>query len=208
MHFDETPISPSQASLHQFDETTLKILESQKGKIESFDIESYDLFTGKNSSKTDLLKNQNESENQSVTIDDIYFQPEFTSHEFQTALHLLNEAQNYCQIAINEFRKSELFKSDDTIQHLQALLPELFCCRGLSESLAATTNAIQNALFNNKGLPLSEAKLLALQNIIVTIRNQPFMKYDAVIDVISDFEEAGFVVEPQGYEFLTKILDD
>jgi hypothetical protein len=188
---DETPIS---AGFFQQASREITEFENETWDLHSKDIRPLEESIGKKSA--------------SAKIDDIYFQPEFTSEVFQTAFKLLAEAEKYCRQAVELVRKNEMIGADDSIQHLQALLPELFCCRDLSKSLGSIVNAIQNALFNNKGLPLSEIKLIELQKIVVELRNKPFMRFNEAVDLIMEFEDAGFTVQPQGFEKLTELLDE
>jgi hypothetical protein len=133
------------------------------------------------------------------SIEEIY-DTQYVSLEFRNASRLLKEAQDYINQSIEYFQQGDMFASDDAINHLHALLPELFCCRNLSESFGTIINSILHALRNRKGLALNENQLFALRRILESVRDAPFMRYDKAIDLIMDFEDAGFVVEPQGFD--------
>lgn len=191
----ETPISTDFQKINQ---QKIKDFEKENELILFQNVKPIDEIQKKVDSKKPIF----------AKIEDIYFQPEFTSEEFQTTFRLLAEAERYSKRAKELFEKGDLIGSDDAIHHLQALLPELFCCRDLSKSLGSIVNAIQNALLNNKGLPLPKKKIVALQKIISELRNQPFMKFDKAIDLIMDFEDAEFIIQPLGFEYLAEILDE
>jgi hypothetical protein len=188
--------------------------ESYKRKaVEEFDASVFDI--NKNitpiSGKPSAVENSGRivtGKTKARSIDEIYFEPDFTSAQFGTALKLLAGAINYCKLSIAEHRQDNLIASDDAIHHVQALLPELFSCRNLSESFGAIINSIQNALINNRGQMLSERKLLALNEILTVVRNEPFMKFDKAVDVIMAFEDCDFTVEPMGFDFLTELFDE
>ena len=179
--------------------------------IENFDNENLEATVTpipKSSLSKNSYKQSDDFKNRTENIDEIYFEPEFSSSEFQTALRLLGKAVRFCELALFEFRKDNFIASDKAIIQLQLLLPELFCCRELSESFGAIINSVQNALSNNRGQPLSESKILALQKILTYVRNEPFMRFDKSVELIIDFEDNDFNVEPMGFDSLVELLNE
>lgn len=198
-------------NLFSENETPLSIDSLNKKIVENFDNEIY----ADSSNVTPILNKQIiieklgqfSGKRKKVQIDKLYFESDFSSTEFRTALKLLAQAISYCEEAIDEFRQENFIASDDAVHHIQALMPELFCCRNLSESFGAIINSIQNALANNRGQQLNEQKLLALKEILNIVRDQPFIKFDNALDAIMIFEDNDFIVEPAGFEFLTEFLN-
>jgi hypothetical protein len=143
-----------------------------------------------------------------ATIDDVYIAPEFTSTELQTSLRLLAECLGQADIAIKELQAERRIPSDEAVLRIHSLLPELFACRALGDSFGALINSLLNALINRRGLPLSLPQLVALRDIIKVTRNEPFMKFDKAVDLIMEFEEHDFHVEPHSLQFLSSFLDE
>lgn len=188
--------------------TTVNFEKYNKKAIDQFDAETNLTPIPNKPSSAEKSEKGRAIKNKVQSIDEIYFEPEFTSTEFRTALRLLAKAISYSQISLSEFREGNFIGSDDAVHHIQSLLPELFCCRNLSESFGAIINSIQNALLNNRGHQLSEEKLLGVNEILIAVRNAPFMTYEKAIDVIMVFEDYDFIVEPTGFDFLTEFLND
>ena len=188
--------------------TTTNLDQYNKLQIERFDIEAEGTpVTAKTLAYEPVLTAQSIGIAK-TSIDEIYFEPTFTSLELQTALRLLAAALTLCDTAITEIRAERPIASDDAVTHIYSLLPELFCCRGLSESFAAILNSIHSAFLNNRGMPLPETKLLALREIISAIRNEPFMNFDKAVDRIMVFEDKDFEVEAIGMDLLAEFLND
>lgn len=141
------------------------------------------------------------------TIRNIYFQSEFITPELRTAINLLETSQNYIEEAINSIQQGKRKDSDEYIMQFKELLPELFCCRTISESFGAVINAIHNAMSNMKGQPLSEGQIVALKEIITALLREPAMSFDKAVDCVSDFEDADFEVESAGLEGLLKLVE-
>lgn len=143
-----------------------------------------------------------------TSIDDLYIRPEFTSAELQTSLRLLADCVRLVEFSIGELHSGRPITSDEAVLNIQSLLPELFACRGLGDSFGALINCIQNALINHHGMPLTEAQLVALREILTTTRNEPFMRFEKAVEVILAFETEEFVVEPESLQFLTNFFDE
>jgi len=141
------------------------------------------------------------------TIRNIYFQSEFITPELRTAINLLETSQNYIEEAINSIQQGKRKDSDEYIMQFKELLPELFCCRTISESFGAVINAIHNAMSNMKGQPLSEGQIVALKEIITALLREPAMSFDKAVDCVSDFEDADYEVESAGLEGLLKLVE-
>jgi hypothetical protein len=141
------------------------------------------------------------------TIRNLYFQDEFITPELRTGINLLEISQNYITKSLESIRQSKRKESDEFIMQFKVFLPELFCCRTISESFGAVVNAIQNALSHMNGCPLSENQLIALHEIITGLLREPAMSFEKAVDYVSDFEEADFEVESVGLEGLLKLTE-
>ncbi|MCI0491279.1 MAG: hypothetical protein L0229_32210 [Blastocatellia bacterium] len=143
-----------------------------------------------------------------ISIDDLYPARQAISPELSTALHLLNEGIANVEEALSALEARNDIGADAAIQRLQALLPELFCCRQLSDSFGAIIVATFHALRNSSGQPLKKRQMVALGKILRSIRDEPFMSYDKAVDEIIELENVGFVVEPKEFEYLADLLDE
>jgi hypothetical protein len=146
-------------------------------------------------------------DNSIKTIRNLYFQDEFITPELRTGINLLEISQSYITKSLESIRQSRRKESDEFIMQFKAFLPELFCCRTISESFGAVINAIQNALSHMSGCPLSENQLIALHEIITGLLREPAMSFEKAVDYVSDFEEADFEVESIGLEGLLKLTE-
>jgi len=141
------------------------------------------------------------------TIRNLYFQDEFITPELRTGINLLEISQNYITKSLESIQHRKRKESDEFIMQFKAFLPELFCCRTISESFGAVINAIQNALSNMKGCPLSEKQIVALHEIITGLLREPAMSFEKAVDYVSKFEDADFEVESVGVEGLLKLTE-
>jgi len=137
----------------------------------------------------------------------IYFKNEFITPELRTAINLLEISQNYIFNSLNCIKEGKRKESDEYIMQFKQFLPELFCCRNISESFGSVINAIQNAMSNMKGQPLSEKQIFALQEIITALLREPAMTFEKAVDYVSDFEDADFEVESSGLESLLMLVE-
>jgi len=146
-------------------------------------------------------------DNSVKTIRNLYFQDEFITPELRTGIQLLETSQKYITKSLESIRHGKRKESDEFIMQFKAFLPELFCCRTISESFGAVVNAIQNALSNMKGCPLSEKQIVALHEIITGLLREPAMSFEKAVDYVSEFEDADFEVESAGLEGLLKLTE-
>lgn len=184
---------------------TLPNIESditQSNFNESF-TESKNVFNDREDVITETFSVKSDSDK---SIRDLYFN-DFISPELRTAVKLLEDSQKYVTQALEYVKAKQLKDSDEYIMEFKQSLPELFCCRNISESFGAIINSIQNALSNMKGQPLSEPKVIALSNIITGLLREPAMSFEKAVDYISDFEDADFEVESVGLEGLLMLLE-
>ena len=101
----------------------------------------------------------------------------------------------------------DLISSDDSIQRFQALLPELFCCRGLGDGFGAVINSIFHAIGNMDDTPMNESQLRAILNILRRIYTEPFIEYDEAVEEIMHLETVGFEVSPPYFKFVADLLN-
>ncbi len=123
-----------------------------------------------------------------------------------TAFTLLDEALEWMNEAIKAKHDGDDIDSDDAVMHVQALLPELFCCRTIGDGFGSMVNAIYHGLNNINGELLEREQLVALKNALDRIKTKPFLDVDTAIEEIMRLEDAGFTVEPGEFKHLANIL--
>lgn len=127
------------------------------------------------------------------SIDDLFSQ--LAGSTLSSALLLLDEALARSQKALDVI-DSDPVSADDEMQQLQAILPELFCCRTIGDGFGALINSIQYALVNQKGLPLSKSQISSLLGGIRKLRGAPFIGFEDAVNLAITFENAGLVIDP------------
>ena len=129
------------------------------------------------------------------------------SSEFQTAQRLLGEAIKLCDGALLTYRQLNLLEADDLMQRVHLLLPELFCCRALSDGLGAVINAIFHSLQNLNGTQLAEQQIAVIAYSLKRLQKEPFLAFNMVMDLIDDMEKNELQIDPQGLSDTVDILD-
>ena len=143
-----------------------------------------------------------------IDIESLYPLSHELNPQLATAVRLINEGLTIINAAINMEREADLISSDDAIHRLQALLPELFCCRSIGDGFAAIVNAIYHSISNMHGTPLNAQQLQAIKKALSRINTGPFLVFEEAVDEISSLEEAGFDVEPSHFKYAADLLDE
>jgi hypothetical protein len=92
--------------------------------------------------------------------------------------------------------KGNLIGGDQDITLLQADLPELFCCRSLSDGLGALTVALYHGLANKKGSPLNLDQVYAVRVACERLYENPFMPFATALDLIDLVASTGLETDP------------
>jgi hypothetical protein len=145
---------------------------------------------------------------EAIQIEDLYPAPEYRTVELSTAMKLLADCLTHIEAASKLLASGELVASDDQVQQMQGLLPELFCCRKIGEGYGQVINAIMSAFENLKGIALNEKQLATLKMAIQRVREEPYMKQDSSGEIIEDLENSGLGVTPPEFDALTDLLDE
>ncbi len=141
-----------------------------------------------------------------LTVDDLYGELDTSQSILGSALRLLNEAESKLIEGQASAAGGDQILADDAIQHFQALLPELFCCRSLGDSFATVVNALFHGLKNLNGLPIREAQITQILNSIRVLRRRPFLEYGEALAVVGRLEATGLRSDPQGLATIEEVL--
>jgi len=79
---------------------------------------------------------------------------------------------------------------------LQVLLPELFCCREIGDGFGAIVNALKYSFANASGNLFTRGQLETIVRVLSTLSNEPFLRFETAVDLISDLEDSGLDVDP------------
>lgn len=142
-----------------------------------------------------------------IDIEDLYPSSPVLRPELVTAFRLLEEGLKQITHAVDAEKEGDRISSDDAIHRLQALLPELFCCRTIGDGFGAIINAVYHAIINMKGTPLNARQLHFLNKVLRRISTEPFLQFNEAVDEIISLEEVGFEVEPSHYKYAADILE-
>ncbi len=122
------------------------------------------------------------------------------------ARELLAEMASHASTAQMHLAAKELLDADQEINLIQADLPELFCLRELSQGLATVTVALNQALQNRGSGILNDDQLYAVRRSVETLRDQPFLSFDAALDLVDDLVRTGLTTEPPEGRILGEIF--
>jgi hypothetical protein len=144
-----------------------------------------------------------------LSLDDIYRSlNEAGSIELRAAVTLLRDALKWTDSAISFLESAEPIHADDAMQHVRAIVPELFCCRKLGDGFGSIVNAVQSSLENQHGNPLTENQTRSIRAALHRVLNEPLISFEAAVDQIDRLEAAGLSVDPSFMEAVAELLDD
>lgn len=157
---------------------------------------------------TDTGSDQPHLQASALSVDDIYPDKAMIGSDLSTALRLLAEAAGLINDAIDRQRSGDRVQADDAMQQLQVLLPELFFCRSLGDGFGAVINSLFHGMRNLGGAPLSQEQMLAIRGALMTIRNEPFLRFENAIDQVRELGLLFANMMPSGMEIIDKALDE
>lgn len=155
------------------------------------------------------LEDQHDTKNKSqLSSEDLYPDWEVLDPLYISSFRLMRESRQYIDQSLDFYANNNLISADDEIQKLQALLPELFCCRAMGDGFGYIVNAVMNALRNTNGIPLKENQVIALKRVFHTLHIEPFISFDKAVDTTEILENEDMVIEPQGLNQIADLLID
>lgn len=163
---------------------------------------------GVKSTASDIAQVQTTVPLKYIDTKDIYGSLDAASIELRTALTLLPEALRWIDSALESIGFGEPIHADDAMQHVQAIMPELFCCRRLGDGFGAIVNAVQSSLENLHGEPLLAAQIRMIRAALERVFGEPVITFDAAMDQVDKLESAGLIVDPKDMESIEELLDD
>ena len=142
-----------------------------------------------------------------ISIDDLYTEPMATGPELGHALRGLATAKGAVQDSLDALQRGEWIASDDAMQRVQAMMPELSCCRALGDGFGAVVNALKFCFENAKGGAFSKEQIVAIGRAVERVRAEPFLAFGSAVEIITRLEDSGLNVDPPAFATLTDLLD-
>lgn len=127
--------------------------------------------------------------------------------ELQRPLKLIQEAESYAVRAMEELAEGDRIASALAMQHLRALMPELFCHRNLGDGFASLISCIFYAIKNHGDQEFERDQVTEIKFAFNQLSQNPFVVFDEAQRIIDGLEQVGFAVEPPEYELLGELLD-
>ena len=121
---------------------------------------------------------------------------------------LLREALNWLDRALDDMQSGDPIHADDAMQHVHAMLPELFCCRALGDGFGAVVSALLGTFDHLRGLPMKLQQIRAVRCAVETIRSNPRISFETAMEQIDQLERSGLNVDPPLAGELAEVLDD
>jgi DNA-binding FadR family transcriptional regulator len=144
----------------------------------------------------------------SLSTGDLYPLRDALSGVISKVFDLLAQARQRIDRSVAALRQGDHIGSDDEINRLQALLPELFCCRSIGDGFGEVVTAIHYAITNMDGAPLDERQLLAVGRLFRRVETEPFVNADEAVNEIMLLEDAGLIVEPRSFAELSELFGE
>jgi hypothetical protein len=141
-----------------------------------------------------------------LLLEDLYGSDTPTGGVIVRARELLADMAQRTNAAHLYLSDGDMIGADQEINLLQADLPELFCCRELSEGLATLTVALHFALLNRKDQVLSQDQLYVVRKCVELVYQSPFINFDTALDLVEELKSVGLVTDPPEAEILSDIL--
>jgi hypothetical protein len=139
-------------------------------------------------------------------IEDLYSSDAPTNAILNCARGLLKEHERLLTDAQKLLADGDAIGADNEISLFQADLPELFCCRTLSEGFAAVIVALHHATQNKDGAPMTNEQLTAVHRCVEKLHENIFLSFTAALNLIDQLTDTGLKVEPAEAEYLSDIL--
>jgi hypothetical protein len=140
-----------------------------------------------------------------IDIDVLYPTPDGARSQVVAALTSLASAIGLLEDARQALAQDNPITADDSMQHFQMLLPQLFRYRGLGDGYALLINSIHFAIANQEGRPISSEQITTIWRVLKELRVRPFLTFDKALDHVADLESSNLQVDPRP---VSEILKD
>jgi hypothetical protein len=127
----------------------------------------------------------------------LYSVEEKRGAELENSIRLLKEALSLAEGAFEFFEQGDLFGSEDSMQKIHMLLPELFCCRELGDGFGMIVMALYHAHNGRNDNPYDRAQILEVKHLLRVLLDEPFLPTKLAVERIINLEDCGLEVNPK-----------
>ena len=147
--------------------------------------------------KADIVNTRDASERaqRETKFEDLYSADTKSHALISRARELLHSAEQRAQKALELLSSSDEVGADQQIMLLQGDLPELFCCRDLSDGLATFVLALHYALYNQHGAPLNADQIFEVRRGLKHLRDNLFIDFKESLDLVDGLADRGLTPE-------------
>jgi hypothetical protein len=144
-----------------------------------------------------------------VTSEELYHSPELIESPYlRNALRTISGSLGDVDNALELLSEGDRVGADDAMQHYQVRLPGLFACRSIGEGFGLLVSSLQNAVIQRRGEPMNETQIRAVRSVLIALRSEPFMTFDASMEHVSRLERESLNVDPPQFEYLVELLSE
>jgi|GEM_PF-5005882 len=138
-------------------------------------------------------------------LDDLYA-PDISDALVQRVRVLLRNAAEVATDAKDALAADDAIGADQKVMILQGLLPELFCCRAVSEGMAVFVVGLFHGLKNQRGRPLNLDQIYVIAKALTAIADSPFLSFEKALDFLSGLENEEIDIDPPEAAQLPELL--
>jgi hypothetical protein len=123
----------------------------------------------------------------------IYGEP---SANLSRAIEIISESIDSCVKAIESVGAGDKIQADSYMLQTQAVLPELFKLRQISDGFGIICSALMFSFVNRAGRPFQDREIHAVLRGLRALWSTPYLSIWDAVCVTDDLEQAGLIVDP------------
>jgi hypothetical protein len=139
-------------------------------------------------------------------MDDLYPEVSGSDALVQRVRILLRDAAGHAANAKEALVNGDALEADQQTMLLSGILPELFCCREVSEGMAAFVLGLFHALNNKRGAPLNLDQIYPISKFLNKISEGPFISFPEAVEVLANLQDEGLDIAPPEATSLSHLL--
>jgi hypothetical protein len=184
------------------DESTVNEMPSENIMVDAFSR----MMTTKSGSSENLLQRLQPSP-EAFPTSKLYSSEEKRGVELGNSIRLLTEALKFAKEALELYQEENIFGSEDSMQKIHLLLPELFCCRELGDGFGLIVMGLYHAHDSLDGEPFNEKQILEIKHLLRVLLDEPYLSTELALDRVLNLELVGLKVSPKRIDSQQETLD-
>jgi hypothetical protein len=186
----------------EYDESTVDEKASEHINADAFSR----MVTTKTSSPENLLQRIQPS-SEAFPTSRLYSSEEKRGVELGNSIRLLTEALRLAKEALELYQEENIFGSEDAMQKIHLLLPELFCCRELGDGFGLIVMGLYHAHDSLDGEPFNEKQIFEVKHLLRVLLDEPYLSTELALDRVLNLELVGLKVSPKRIDSQQETLD-